>query len=371
MVNKRGSVVAIEPSTGEILAMVTAPSYDPNLIALDRNRGAAFDSLLQDTINRPFLDRSVMAYYPPGSIFKPILSLIALQKGVLYPNKTIYCDGVYELDSKGKSVQRCHSHPTPYNVSIAIEHSCNSYFYQTMRDFVNQYGYQNPGKGLDTLVSYLFDFGLGKSLGTDILSEGKGFIPDSKFYDKVYRREVNGWRSTYILSVGIGQGELQVTTLQMANLAVILANRGYFYTPHLIKKYIDSNQQIDQEFRVKKKVRIDQEYYEPVITGMQKAINSGTATAGYVAGLDICGKTGTSENPFGKDHSVFFGFAPKDNPKIAIAVYVENAGWGGEIATPIGSLVIEKYLNKEISDRRKYVEEKMINKDLISITPNL
>lgn len=368
--NKRGSVVAIEPSTGEILAMVSAPSYDPNLIALDKNRGVAFDSLLRDTINRPFLDRSTMALYPPGSIFKPIMSLIALQKGILYANKTIYCDGEYELDSRGLSVQKCHAHPTPYNLGIALEHSCNSYFYQTMRDFVNQYGYQSPGKGLDTLVNYLFDFGLGKSLGADVISENDGYLPDSKFYDKVYRREVNGWRATYILSVGIGQGELQVTTLQMANLASIIANRGYFYTPHIVKAF-STKREIDPKYETKHTVRINKEHFDPVILGMYKAVTTGTAYAGYVPGLDICGKTGTSENPFGKDHSVFFGFAPMNNPKIAIAVYVENAGWGGAIATPIGSLVIEKYLNGEISERRKYLENRMKEFDLLTLAMNL
>lgn len=370
MINKRGSVVAIEPSTGEILAMVSAPTYDPNLVALDKNRGIAFDSLLSDTINRPFLDRSVMAHYPPGSIFKPIFSLIALQRGIIYPNKTIYCDGVYELDSKGKSVQKCHQHPTPYNVSIALEHSCNSYYYQTMRDFVNQYGYQNPGAGLDTLVNYLQEFGLGSKLGADIISEGKGFIPNAEFYDRIYRREVNGWRSTYILSMGIGQGELQVTTLQMANLAAILANRGYYYTPHLLKSYVDKNQMLNPKFYVKHNMRIDKEYFEPVIEGMERAVRTGTAKSGYARGLDICGKTGTSENPFGKDHSVFFGFAPRDNPKIAIAVYVENAGWGGEIATPIGSLVIEQYLNKEIAPNRAYLEKRMKEITLIERPTN-
>ncbi len=366
MQGKRGAVVAIEPSTGEILSMVTAPSFDPNLIALDKNRSAAFDSLLRDTINRPFLDRSSMAYYPPGSIFKPVLSLIAMQENIVPADRTIWCDGVYELDSKGKSVQRCHPHPTPYNVSIALEHSCNSYYYQTMREFVNQFGYKSPGRGLDTLVSYLHKFGLGNPLGTDITSEGKGFIPNSKFYDKIYRKEVNGWRSTYILSVGIGQGELQITTLQMANLAAIIANRGFYYIPHLVKGFVNSTNQINPKYQSKHYVPIDQQHYAPVIRGMELAVNRGTAVYGYVPGLNICGKTGTSQNPFGKDHSVFFGFAPKENPKIAIAVYVENAGWGGEIATPIASFVIEKYLNKEIAKYRKYLENKMINTVLIN-----
>ena len=366
MQHKRGSIVAIEPSTGEILAMISSPSYNPNSIALDKDRSLAFDSLLNDKTNKPFLDRSIMANYPPGSIFKTVLSLISLQKGITGPNRTIYCDGAYELDSRGKSVQKCHSHPTATSISSAIQYSCNSYFYQLVREFVNQYGAKSPGRGLDTLVSYLSDFGLGHRLGVENLSELPGFIPNSRFYDNLYKKEINGWRATYMLSLGIGQGELQVTTLQMANLASVIANRGYYFTPHLVKKYLNVNEPINEIYRTKKRVRIDSKYFPYVVDGMSLAVVAGTATAANVPGLDVCGKTGTSENPHGKDHSVFFGFAPKNNPKIAVAVFVENAGWGGEVATPIAGLMIEKYLNKSIPEYRKYLEDKMINFDLIS-----
>ncbi|MBK8701592.1 MAG: penicillin-binding protein 2 [Saprospiraceae bacterium] len=360
--NKRGAIVAIEPSTGEILAMVSAPSYDPNSIALDKNRSVAFDSLLSDTINRPFLDRSLIANYPPGSIFKPVFSLIAMQKGIARANTAFYCDGAYEISAT--KAQKCHVHPPASSIAAAIQYSCNSYYYHLMRQFVNQYGFKNPGRGLDTLVSYLHDFGLGHKLGIESPAEIAGFVPDSKYYNHLYRREVNGWKATYMLSIGIGQGELQVTTLQMANLAAIIANRGFFYTPHLIKKYLNVKEDIDPKYRTKHKMRIDNQYFEPVIQGMDLAVAAGTARAATLTGIPVCGKTGTSQNR-GKDHSVFFGFAPRDNPKIAIAVYVEHGGWGGETATPIAGLMIEKFIRGEISPDMKFWEDRMLNKVLI------
>ena len=362
MQNKRGSIVAIEPSTGEILAMISAPSYDPNSIALDKNRSIAFDSLLSDTINRPFLDRSLIANYPPGSIFKPVFSLIALQKGIANPHTAYYCDGAYEISAS--KAQKCHSHPPATSIAAAIQYSCNSYYYHLMRQFVNQYGFNNPGRGLDTLVSYLYDFGLGHKLGIENPAELSGFIPDSKYYNKLYKKELGGWKATYMLSIGIGQGELQVTTLQMANLAAIIANKGYFYSPHLIKKYLNTKDDINEKYKIKHGVRIAKEHFYPVIQGMEWAVVAGTAKAAIIPGVDVCGKTGTSQNR-GKDHSVFFGFAPKDNPKIAIAVYVEHGGWGGETATPIAGLMIEKYLNKEISETKKHWEKRVLEMDLI------
>ncbi len=375
MKNKMGSIVAIEPSSGEILAMMSSPTYDPNLLNLDRNRGVSYDSLSMDTLYRPLFDRSVMAKYPPGSIFKTVFSLIAMEKGVLMPNRTVYCDGVYELDSKGLYKQKCHHHPTPYNVSLALQHSCNSYYYQMLREFIDNYGYTTPGKGLDTLVSYLQDFGLGNKLGIDYHTESKGFLPTSDVYDRMYSDVYNGWRSTYILSLGIGQGELELTTIQMANLAAILANRGYFYTPHLVKSFVNGEFTLKPEYTTPKRMRISPEYYEPVIEGMARVTTLGTGKLAYIPDIEICGKTGTSEN-IGKDHSVFFAFAPRENPQIAIAVYVENAGYGGDIAAPIASLMIEKYINGSVNDRRNYLEDRMkktklINPDLKLLSQNL
>lgn len=371
MDGKTGSIVAIEPQTGEILTMISSPTYDPNLLNLNQDRGRYYDSLSTDTVYKPLFDRSVAAKYPPGSIFKTVFSLIAMQQGILQPNKTIYCDGEYEVDSKGLYTQDCHQHPTPYNVSIALQHSCNSYYYQTFRDFIDHYGYRTPNVGLDTLLSHLYDFGLGDKLGLDFHIEERGLLPTPELYDRMYKHVYNGWRSTYILSLGIGQGELQLTTVQMANLAAIIANRGYFYTPHLIKSINADGKRIDERFRTRRNVRIEDRHFVPVIEGMARVTTLGTGQLAYVPGVELCGKTGTSQNPHGKDHSVFFAFAPRENPQIAIAVYVENAGFGGDIAAPIAGLIVEKYLNKEISPRKKYIEDRILNTRLIKETPQV
>lgn len=364
MNNKRGAIVALEPETGEVLAMISAPTYDPNILKMDINRGTAFNALLSDTINKPMLDRSVISKYPPGSIFKPIFALIALQMGITQPNRTIYCDGSYEVGNRGFS-QGCRNHPTPYGMDVALQWSCNSYFYQLMKDCLLLNGYDNPGAGLDTLVNHLSDFGLGKKTGLDYHYENEGFIPDSKYYDRLYKDVVNGWKWSYILSLGIGQGELELTTLQMANLAAIIANRGHYYKPHLLSAINGDKLAIPTEYLEQQQVRINPEHFAPVINGMEKVISQGTATSAYVPGLDVCGKTGTSQNQRKVSHSVFFGFAPKVNPKIAIAVYVENAGSGGAIAAPIGGLLIEKYLNRDIAKNRIWLQDAMIDRNLL------
>lgn len=368
MMNKRGGLVAIEPSTGEILCLVSAPFYDPNLLNLDENRNLGMVPLIRDTINRPLNNRAVTNRYPPGSIFKPILSLIAMQKGVASASRVIPCMGGFRLTPT--KIQKCHGHPPLNGVASAIQYSCNTYYLQITKDFLDMYGYKKPGRGLDTLVSYLNDFGLGKKLGLDYSYEGRGFIPNSQFYDRVYRKEANGWRSMWVLSLGIGQGEVQLTTIQMANLAAILANRGVYYVPHFLKAF-RSGKPVPKELSTPHNVRIKQEYFEPVIDGLEAVVTSGTARVAYVPGLDICGKTGTSQNPHGKDHSVFFGFAPKNNPKIAVAVFVENAGWGGDWAAPISSLLIEKYLTGKIRPERKALEERMRTGLTDTSTPNL
>lgn len=357
-VNKRGSVVAIEPSTGEILAMVSAPTYDPNIVGTP-----AFDSITNDKTNKTIFDRSIKAEYPPGSIFKCLASLIALQRGILTPNKGIYCGGGYHIG--GGKIQKCHGHPAIGSVSAAIQYSCNSYYFDLMRNTVNYYDYKKPGIGLDTFVNYLREFGLGARLGVDIPSENNGFIPDAKYYDHVYRREATGWKATYMLSIGIGQGELQLTTVQMANIAATIANRGYYITPHLLKSFIKSDRKKDDKYNKKHIMRIDQQHFGPVIDGMEMAVTAGTARRAFLEEIAVCGKTGTSENPFGEDHSVFFAFAPRENPKIAIAVFVENAGFGARFAVPIGSLMIEKYLTGKIRPSRIPMENDMFNKNLL------
>jgi len=363
--NKRGSVVAIEPSTGEILSMVSAPSYDPNLLRIDRDRGSAYATLINDTINRPFLDRSVMAMYPPGSIFKPIFSLIAMQEGHLWPYRGIPCDGDYQINTKGFS-QGCHDHPYPSNLKVALTHSCNTYFYQVMREFINGKDPMQPNIGMDKLKAYLETFGIGKKLGIDNQFENSGFFPSGDYYTDFYKkRGERRWFSTMVLSLGIGQGEINLTTVQMANLAAILANRGNFITPHLLKNYNESGSLIPEEFTRTHTVPIDSIFFPTVVDGMERVVREGTAQIAFVPGLQIAGKTGTSQNS-GKDHSVFFGFAPKDNPKIAIAVYIENAGWGAQYAAPIASLMMEKYINGKIRPQRKYLETRMLEANLIS-----
>lgn len=361
MSSKRGSIVALEPSTGEILAMVSTPTYDPNLLNLDKNRGKAYLELRRDKIQKPLLDRSISARYPPGSIFKPILSLIALQEGVISRYKTVRCNGYYEYRTFRFG---CHRHASPCNLKCALINSCNSYFFETVRKLIEKEGYQNPSAGLNILTGHLKDFGLGNELGVDLTSEKTGFIPSPAYYNNLYSEPGVNWRSTYIMSIGIGQGELDLTTLQMSNLAAIIANRGFYITPHLIKGFSDSSIAMAPAYSIRKKVRVDSTHFEPVIDGMRQSILYGTGYRANTAGITICGKTGTSQNPHGDDHSVFFAFAPRENPTIAIAVYVENAGFGGDIAAPIAGLVMEKYIKGEV--KRPILHQQMKDMDLIS-----
>ena len=365
MESKRGSIVAIEPESGEILSIISSPTYNPSDLGIGRHRGAAFKKLQDDTLNKPLLDRSVIAQYPPGSIFKPILSLIALQEGITYPGRTIKCTGTYDINKEKGYSQGCRDHPTPYNMKIALEHSCNTYYYKLMGETVEKFGYNNPDIGLSMINKYLDQFGMGRKLDSDISNENTGFIPTPEYYDYLYRTVRTGWKASYILSLGIGQGEIQMTTLQMANLAAILANRGFYKIPHLVRS-IENAKESNTDFELPHYVDIDREHFDPVIDGMERVMKTGTAKYSRISGVSACGKTGTSQNPFGRDHSVFFAFAPKDDPQIAIAVYVENAGGGGAVAAPIGSLMIEKYLKSEVPTSRKYLESYVKEIDLIS-----
>ena len=357
--NKRGSIVAIEPSTGEILAMVSSPGYDPNELSISRSRGEAFNRLQTDTL-KPLFDRSVMAMYPPGSIFKPLLSLITMQEGILNEDRTIYCSGAYYT---GGWRRGCHSHPTPHNVAAAISYSCNTYFFTVYKEMIDKGGYTHPEIGMNALNAHLSEFGLGHKIGKDVPGEKPGNLPDPDYFDSVYGK--GRWRSPYILSMGIGQGELQLTTLQMAHAAAIIANEGTYTDPHLLKSRVPPGQSPQNEFYPRRRVKIDYRHFEPVIEGMSGAVRSGTATMAFIPDIEVCGKTGTSQNPHGEDHSVFFGFAPRDQPKIAIAVYIENAGWGGSYATPVAGLMIEKYIRGEISEGRKWMETRMLEADMI------
>ncbi|MCH7402320.1 penicillin-binding protein 2 [Belliella kenyensis] len=339
MAGKVGSVVAIEPKTGEILAMISAPTYDPNLLTGSKF-GTNYLALNRDD-KLPLYNRPIMATYPPGSIFKIVQSLIGLQMGILTPNTTYACN---------RSLVACHNHPSPVNLFGAIRNSCNPYYHQAYRAMINREVSSNTFKdtkiGLDEWREKVLAFGLGGSLGLDMYNEKSGSIPSSSYYDRVYGE--GRWKYSTIYSLSIGQGEMMVTPIQMANLAAIFANKGYYYPPHLIKAIDGDPNKIKSEFRTRKDVGVDAHHFDLIQDAMAEAIY-GTAARAAIPDIKIAGKTGTAQNPHGEDHSVFVAFAPKDDPKIAIAVYVENAGWGGRAAASTASLMIEKYIRGEIT----------------------
>jgi len=339
MNGKTGSVVAIEPKTGEILAMISAPFYDPNQLT-----GAAFGKTFQKLnvdASKPLFNRPIMATYPPGSIFKIVQSLIGLQEGVLTPETTFSCN---------RSLVACHNHPSPVNLFGAIRNSCNPYYHQAFRQIINREVSSNTFKdteiGLNAWREKVLKFGLGSPLGVDMSGEKGGDIPSSALYDRIYGS--GRWKYSTIYSLSIGQGEMQVTPLQMANLAAIFANKGYYYTPHLIKEMDGDAKKIPAKFQQRHEVGVDARHFNLIQDAMAEALY-GTANRAVIEDLVIAGKTGTAQNPHGEDHSVFIAFAPKEDPKIAIAVYVENAGWGGRAAASTASLMIEKYIKGKIT----------------------
>lgn len=355
MKNKIGSVVAIEPKTGEILCFISSPTYDPNLL-VGRKRGKNYKKLAQDSLN-PLFNRALAAKYPPGSIFKTIQALIGMQLGLITPFTGFICN---------KALVGCHNHPSANTVQEAIKMSCNPYFYQVYKRIIQQgiskNMFEDAREGLKIWRKYVMSFGLGEKLNIDLSGMKAGFVPSVKFYDKWYGKK--RWAFSTIYSNSIGQGEVEVVPLQMANLAATIANRGYYYTPHVIKSIGDSGK-IRDEYTYYHKTLIDEKWFEPVINGMYDVVNSpgGTAHRAHIDSIVVCGKTGTAQNPHGEDHSVFIAFAPRDNPQIAIAVYVENSGFGGTWAAPIASLLIEKYLTGKISN--KYKEKRILEADFI------
>jgi penicillin-binding protein 2 len=364
MRNKIGAIVAIEPSTGEILAIVSAPSYDPNILAVDNNRGLAFSRLAEDS-TQPLFNRALMAQYPPGSIFKTVLAAIALQEGAITPDRGMSCPGAFIM---GNLRIGCHGHGATTDVTSAIQYSCNNYFCQTYREIINLYGYDFPEKGMAKLVEHLQAFGLGRKVGVDVPGEVAGNIPTIEYFDKRYGK--NRWRFSHSVSIGIGQGELQITPLQMANITAIIANRGHYYIPHFAKEFKGDTSDVLRPFKEKQFTKVHPRHFEYVVDGMEKVVLAGTGRRAFIEDITVCGKTGTVENPHGLDHSTFIAFAPKDNPKIAIAVYVENSGFGSTYAAPIASLIIEKYLRGEITDDvRKAMETAMLNANLMNKKP--
>jgi penicillin-binding protein 2 len=359
--NKIGSVVAIEPSTGEILSLISTPSYDPNLLTGSGKEVSQNYAKLVDNEYKPLFNRPTMALYPPGSIIKLVQCLIGLQEKVIDSvNTSIPCV---------QDVVKCHNHASPLNVKGSIQHSCNPFYYRVFNRIIrrneSEVNSEDTRIGLANWHKHMTSFGLGNKLNTDLDNEKGGNIPSVAYYDRRFKN--NKWRFGNIYSLSIGQGEMGVVPLQMANLAAILANRGFFYTPHIIKS-IGKDKQINERFRIKRQTTVDVAYFNTVVDAMENVVRAGTARKAFIKDIAICGKTGTAQNPHGEDHSVFVAFAPRNNPKIAIAVYVENAGFGGVWAAPIASLMIEKYLRGYIADdKRKAMEKEVINKNFMQI----
>jgi penicillin-binding protein 2 len=355
MKNKSGSIVAIEPSTGEILALVSSPNYDPSLL-VGRVRSENFAKLQEDT-TKPIFNRALMASYPPGSTFKPINGLIGLQEKVIVPTTIFSC-------SNGYLFVGCHTHQSPLDLIGAVKNSCNSYFCQTFRRVLENSSYSYVGTAYEKWKSYVNEFGFGRKLGSDFVNELSGLIEPLSYYEQIYGK--NKLKALNIISLAIGQGEIGTTPLQMANMSAAIANRGFYYSPHIVKK-IGDNPNNRNGLDIKHTIGIDSVNFEYIAEGMEQAVNGGYgATAGIAAIKDIvvCGKTGTAQNPHGKDHSIFIAFAPKVSPRIAIAVYVENAGFGATYAAPIASLIMERYIKGEV--KNKYLEEYVLALNLMA-----
>ncbi len=355
MEGKVGSVVAIEPSTGEILAMVSSPGIDVDVLS---DIGRHYGEIARNP-RKPMFNRTVMASYPPGSVFKLINGLIGLQEGVLQPSYSYPCYKGYYYSGNHKL--GCHAHASPLQFRDAIATSCNGYFCYVLRNILENKAYGSTAEALDAWRDYVLSFGFGHKLGSDFPSELGGNIPTAKYYDRIYG--AGRWRFQTVVSLSIGQGEIGATPLQIANLAAIMANRGFYYIPHIVKD--SDGVRIDGRFHEKQYTKVDTSYFQVAVEGMYMAVNGGgsagmTARAAAIPGLDVCGKTGTAQNPHGKDNSVFLCFAPKDNPKIAVAAYVENAGFGATWALPVASLMLEMYLKGEISPQRKYLEDRLL-----------
>lgn len=355
MQNKIGSIVAIEPESGEILSLVSSPNYDPQLL-VGRDRGSNYDSLINDK-SKPLINRAISSTYPPGSVFKLAVSIVGLQEGVLKPYTSYPCD----ISTVG-----CHGHPPANGVEKAIQYSCNPYFYFVFKTLV-QRGieksiFRDSRIGLDMWKEKIVALGFDRAYDIGIPGVNKGQVPGADFYDKLYGK--HSWAFSTIYSLGIGQGELLISPLQMANFCAIIANRGFYYNPHIVKE-IDHNPTTGTNTQ-KIFTPFDKSYFEIVANGMESVVNEEFGT-GYYARINdirVCGKTGTAENPHGEDHSIFVAFAPKDQPQIAVAVYIENAGFGGVWAAPIARLMIEYYIKGDVSNLN--LEKRIVDEDFIS-----
>ena len=339
MQNKLGSIVAIEPSTGEILCMVSAPSYDPALLA-GRQRGKNHLELSKDK-NKPLLNRAIMGTYPPGSTFKTSQAAVFLEEGIVTESTSFPCYGAFIFNNFRLG---CHEHSSPISLAPAIATSCNAYFCWGLHRMFASDKYSGTKEAMNRWRDHMVAMGFGYKLGVDLPGEVRGMIPNAEYYTRHYG---NSWRAVTVISISIGQGEVTLTPLQIANLGATIANRGTYITPHIVKK-VDGDT-IARDFQTPKSTMVSPEVYEKVIKGMRMAVTDGTCKAADIPGWEVCGKTGTAENK-GNDHSVFMGFAPMKEPKIAIAVYVENGGFGAAYGVPIGSLLMEQYLNGKLSE---------------------
>lgn len=359
MRNKIGSVVAIEPQTGEILALVSSPNFNPSDL-VGRQRGENFKRLNNDPL-KPLLDRPLMARYPPGSTFKVVNSLIFQQEGIITPETRYPCHHGFVF---GGLTVGCHGHPSPLDMRHSLQTSCNGYYCWGLKAMMDNKKYKNVQDAFETWKKDVVSFGFGYKTGVDFPNENRGFIPNAEFYNKRYGER--GWKGLTIISIAIGQGEIIATPIQLANYASAIANQGYWITPHIVRKI--EGEQIADSLLEKHVTNVDKKYFAASIDGMEMAVKGGTARVAQMDSITVCAKTGTAQNPHGKDHSIFMAFAPRENPRIAIAVVVENAGFGATWAGPIASLMMEKYLNGKISPGRKALEDRMVNANLIPST---
>ena len=346
MQNKKGSIVAIEPSTGEILSLVSSPYYDPNLL-IGRSRSPNFNRMYKDE-DKPLFDRSLLAEYPPGSTFKLLNALIALEEDVISPRTSFSCDEGWRFSAKLKI--GCHAHRSPLNLVESITQSCNAYYCNTFRRIIEKY--PTAAEGYENWRNHVLSFGLGDFLNNDLYNGRKGRVPSVDFYNRQYGKR--RWKAPTVISLAIGQDALVVSPIQMANMCAAIANRGHYFTPHIVRK-VDGELLTDSTYTIPKYTTVNEKNYKTVINGMEKVFTDkhGTAKTARVKNIKICGKTGTAENSHGEDHSIFIAFAPKNNPQIALAVYVENGGWGSTWAAPIASLMIEQYLTGQITNTKQ------------------
>jgi len=354
MNNKKGGIVAIEPKTGEILTLASVPAYHPRLL-VGRIRSNNFSRLLSDTL-KPLFNRALQAEYPPGSTFKVLNVLVGLQERAISLNTYFSCAGPASYP-----IRCTHDHVSPLGVVSAIRESCNPFLWNTFK--ATLYNYETTAEGYNAWYDHVQDFGIGRKLGIDLPNESKGSLPDEAYYNRIYGK--GHWNALTVRSLAIGQGELGLTPLQLANYSAVIANRGFYFPPHVVKTI--GNDSIDKKYTTPVSVNISEEYYEPVIEGMEQAMSpGGSAAMSYIPGISVCGKTGTAENPHGSDHSIFMAFAPKEDPKIAVSVYVENGVWGSRYAAPIASMIIEKYLTDSIAANRKWLEKRMLEANLLN-----